>query len=918
MFMWTPGMGAAYSYTIQISTDCGFSTIYRTATIYPTAAIPTPNQYLPTADLTPDTTFCWRIRANSILGNSDWRVSAPFHTANPPTTPVLTSPVNGSIVNDSTPDLKWNTSSIYGTAVFGTYQIQIFNTGDVNNPAVIPVLDIDQGTAATPPDPELDIVTTKLYTVNRLDVVPPPANPDLALSPGTLYYARIRALNTAGEYSTWSPLIRFTVGVVGKVKSETMNPSETFGNVPGMTDPSVYQDPPTAPWLARPVPALPYSLKSLPPAYAQGDGSVPAPVSPYLGVSADNVRLLSLRPKFSWDPGGINAQAFNLQIANPMTSSSCNISDPNKSTFVAPFINVNVPDTPDLLYSYIPPLDLPANQVLCWRVRPYHNTYKYGEWSDVQIFLTSNPPPIPKPLYPSSRLNTDTTPKFQWTAVTPTRVGDTSAVFGKYEIEISFRPDFKGYTYPANKFPPYDEATLSYPVVYPALPGTPINVVALNIAPVPSTPEFPVLANAPLPFADCAKYPAVSQAYDTDPGSLTYGEANDYNEPWLNLHEDVLPVLGDPGMLLPNGSLCGAHTYYWRVRAYNSYGEYSEWSTTGVLPITVDPPTNLGMGVVDTAHLTTSLAPANVVVDARAQELRPIFTWNPVYHAEVYDVYITNSPNPFLVGTYYKRARVWTNSFQPNYDLPSGIDLYMHVFSIDSHGLYGSSLISDRVTFRLPTPPPAPSLVTAYVATYTPRMNELVNTYTPTFTWPPVIPPVAVTFDHYEIEISRDSTFSLGLADDVSGSSLAGSEFNSNFTVPALTPLTPMQKYYWRVRSCDGTLPTSVCSTWSSVSYFRTIIPSPINLTANPPGVQNPVFGWDPVPGASYYRVMYTRDPATSCAASAFPYGSNTFTNSYTLPYNFLLPSSTYQWCVWAMNPTYGPSLVSTSTYVVP
>jgi hypothetical protein len=891
---WTNGAQIVQSYTIQMSTDCpgGFSTIYRTITVS-AAAIPA-NQYAFPTDLPANTTYCFRIRGNStVYGTSGW-FNAPltYTTNNPPTAPILVSPVSGSVVNDKTPTFTWK-PGVYvpndpPATEFYTYEIAIYNSINVSTTA--PFMTFCVADALTTPlvspytvkcssgdeIPELGTITT-----TSVDV--PDTQP---LSTGT-YYWRMRTVRLVGaeyQHSAWSSVFVMKIGFVEAVDGTSMNPGEVPGNVPGLTDPA----------------ALPAPIKDIP-NYFAGPITKPGTLT---GDLSDNVRLLSLRPKFSWAPGANHGQTFQIQVADAAptatTLNGCNVSDPNSSTF-SPLL-INIGGITYVKHEYTHPYELPPNHILCWRVRPYNAAYGYGLWSDVQVFLTANPPTTPKgPFLPTSLLNTDNSPRLIWSQVAASRDSDPGTSFGKYEVEISMRSDFKGYTYPGNIVPPYDETLpIPYPLAAPIMPGNTLHVLP------PAT--YPIVG-MPLTYADCNRYPAISQAYDTDDTtpSPTFGAANDIDESWFHLYENLA---GDAGMATPNGPLCGAHTYYWRVRAYNNFGEYSDWSTVNVLPITVDRPTNLGMGVVDPDHIDpTSLLPASIVVDSRAQELRPIFTWSPVYAAKVYRISI-------LSGSFYQQNLVWGTAYQSPVDLPKNQRVAWQVVALDTTTGYGTSLSSGGVSFTTSNPPTAPKPVAPLgimSSNYTPMLTWTQSFFTPSPAFP------AITFDHYEIQLATNSAFTMGV---INGSTPApGSVYDLTFLSPALTP---MSTYYWHVRGCDNTLPVNQCSAWSITYNYRTTVPPPTALLYTAPaggGDYKPTFSWTAAAfGATSYTVLVSKYPSCSPTITSPAITGATVTGTTWTSTVNLIPGGSYYWCVRSNSLYYGTNLVvdPASPFVVP
>jgi hypothetical protein len=159
----------ASSYSIQISKYYTFSSILMTGN-------PGPSTFTPKKNLPANTTLYWRYHHNT---SGAWSTIHSFTTPNPPSVPVLTMPRPRGVVTDYTPLLQWNPVGI-PTGSFDHYQIQV-----------------DTDPLFASPDVDDNTVTTQLN-------VPPPD-----LTPDTIYYWRVRAFNTLGEYSDWQKKPRY-------------------------------------------------------------------------------------------------------------------------------------------------------------------------------------------------------------------------------------------------------------------------------------------------------------------------------------------------------------------------------------------------------------------------------------------------------------------------------------------------------------------------------------------------------------------------------------------------------------------------------------------------------------------------------------------------------------------------------------
>ena len=170
-FMWIPSADAS-TYQLEISADSSFS-----------APVTVPNLILPTDSvdtvLLPGTIYYWRVSASDSTGTSPWSAVWHFNTAGVPAqvppTPILASPANGEIGLPASIRFRWNTSA--GARM---YELQV---------------SADTSFSALASDVAGLAVTT--------DSV------DTGLSPGTRYYWRVDASDSAGT-SPWSDVWNFT------------------------------------------------------------------------------------------------------------------------------------------------------------------------------------------------------------------------------------------------------------------------------------------------------------------------------------------------------------------------------------------------------------------------------------------------------------------------------------------------------------------------------------------------------------------------------------------------------------------------------------------------------------------------------------------------------------------------------------
>ncbi|MBK8444296.1 MAG: T9SS type A sorting domain-containing protein [Sphingobacteriales bacterium] len=164
------GTNAATSYEVQVSTSSTFATIYASYSGANTS-------YTVSPALAYSTTYYWRVRSVNSCGTGAWSTIRSFTTlaCTAPAAPALSSPANAAINIALTPTLTW-------TAVSGatSYDVQVSTSNTFGST-------VASGTG----------ITGTSYTVGS------------SLSVGTIYYWRVRTINSCGT-SAWSTVYSFT------------------------------------------------------------------------------------------------------------------------------------------------------------------------------------------------------------------------------------------------------------------------------------------------------------------------------------------------------------------------------------------------------------------------------------------------------------------------------------------------------------------------------------------------------------------------------------------------------------------------------------------------------------------------------------------------------------------------------------
>lgn len=163
----------ANQYTLQVSAASTFSTLLVNATLNAT-------EYTMTKDLPQNKTLFWRVRARSSAVSGAWS-KGTFKTGNPPSVPVLVSPLNNALVRDYSPQLNWNNSTVPAGTTLKYYETEL--------------------------DDNIDFSSSTFSTSTVSDFTPA-----MDLTAITQYYWRVRAINVVNgvdHTSGWSPTWSF-------------------------------------------------------------------------------------------------------------------------------------------------------------------------------------------------------------------------------------------------------------------------------------------------------------------------------------------------------------------------------------------------------------------------------------------------------------------------------------------------------------------------------------------------------------------------------------------------------------------------------------------------------------------------------------------------------------------------------------
>lgn len=324
------------------------------------------------------------------------------------------------------------------------------------------------------------------------------------------------------------------------------------------------------------------------------------------------------------------------------------------------------------------------------------------------------------------------------------------------------------------------------------------------------------------------------------------------------------------------GPLTPNTVYYWRVRAYNTFGQYGAWSAVRAFRAAILPP------ALDTP-LDGDFLPTR----------RPTFTWQPVDGATGYTIEASTSA---AFGTKAINATINTATITYTHTADLAANT-LYYWRVKANGPNGPSAYSEVRTFRTGNPPSVPTLSA-------PANNALVTTTSPLFDWANSTVPPGVAFDHYQIQVATSSAFTTIVHDhDVTG--IANSQDNTAVLDPATT-------YYWRVRSWSA---AGHYSGWSAVRSIRIAYVAPILLTPANGSIgvpSQPTFTWTLISGATSYTLHVSKSSSFSILAINKSIPGTTYTHTLNLA------PGLYYWRVRA-NGLYGPGAWSVVfTFTVP
>ena len=591
-------------------------------------------------------------------------------------------------------------------------------------------------------------------------------------------------------------------------------------------------------------------------ALATAPSGAPASLSPSTGDTIDG------NPTFAW--GAVaGATKYRVQV----------------STAADFTVNTFSVDTAERRAT--PTADLPRG-LLYWRVAGMDAASNLGPWASTD-FTRQWGAPVPDYPNDGDTLVFPTTPlRFSWT---PLRGAQS------YQLEVDDAADFVGAT-------TYSTKNTSFVITEPRTYGQPFfwhvrGVSATNgIVSSWSGTRSNTLS---WPGTPTLVYPADSAVIAIESvgdlyfdwsavlGAKTYQLQVSPNADWTNNRTIDVPVKGTryaPPVTLNNGN------YYWRVRALDAAGtpNLGPWSAVRVF--------QRGWG---SRPVLQAPSDGNIAVGV------PTFTWTPVSHAAWYWIQVSTDVNFGSGSDCFTNRTTWTpygahagialsEPGNCGVNLVPGVTYYWHVRGVDGPVLnagieYGAGVLGLWSNT---------SNLDVHSFIYQPAMPTLASpadgatVEVPTLSWSDS--PGAT---RYHVVIVRISTGAIAASGDT---------YSTSWTPTGSLPIGVAYRWYVQPYDTNGHLsliPSVVSQPTFTLVAISTLYPAPEQVAPADAssGYVMPSLSWQPVTGATAYRVFYgvqgsgvESDLSGSVAYPAFTYATA------------VLSPGTYFWYVRAYN----------------
>ncbi len=405
-FRWTEVVGAD-NYELQYSTDNGFSI---------THTISMNNLRENSIELAlADNTYYWRVRAGRDNGDvGPWSLTCSFILdTQPPATPLIIAPANGSYIRGSVLELSWLT--VEGAA---NYRLLIDNDPDFSSPTENRILAEPKYTMTLPPDGRYfwkvasrDSAGNEAHSqswVVTVDNYPPVAPELISPADGGNVNDNTPLLSWRAALDNWG-IENYEIWIDGSLSKVVTDNIQTSENAPELAD-----GPHT--WRVRAFDHAVNENASLTWTFFVDTAPPPTPskVAP-----ADGTRTSSKTVAFEWlsvSDDGSPVTFYELWVDD----------DPG---FGSPKVLENVAGNSENTQ--------PPDGNYYWRVRAYDNAGNASEFENAWTLLVDNtPPPKPSLTWPKEGVEENTSrPIFSWVAVE-----DVSGV--TYELQVDNDNDF--------------------------------------------------------------------------------------------------------------------------------------------------------------------------------------------------------------------------------------------------------------------------------------------------------------------------------------------------------------------------------------------------------------------------------------------------------------------------------------------
>ena len=731
VFKWKSSTGAKYYQFEYNTTNDSETYIFRSGEI--STLFITPST-LPTDEL-----IYWYVRAKDVAGNwSDW--SDPFTvkiTLPVPGKPILSSPANNKLTNNTTPELSW------GAVDYSqTYHVQV--ASDTKFVSIVE---------------EQEDISELTYVLTG------------ELADGK-YYWRVRAENANEEYGVWSKANYFTIDTQAPAVPLMISPvngAENVGiptlkwkkatgakyyqieyNTVNDTESYVYRsDEMTATyykagameqmvgyyWYVRAKDVAgnwsdwsePYTIMVVP----------PVPGKPKLISPASKNITNDTTPELSW--GAVNySETYHVQVASD-------------TKFVS--IVEEQEDISELTYVLTGEL---ADGKYYWRVRAENANEDYGGWSKANYFtIDTQAPAAPLMISPVNGAENVGIPTLKWKKATGAKY---------YQMEYNTINDTESYVYRSDEM----TATSFKASAMEQMVGYYWYVRAKDVAGNWGdwSEPYTIMVVPPVPGKPKLISPANNNMTNDTTPELSWGAVN-YSETYhVQVASDTKFVsiveeqegVGELTYTLTGELVDGK--YYWRVRAENANDVYGGWSKANYFTIDTQPPA---------APVLNS--PANGTQNVGT----PALKWSKVSDAKYYEFQYNTVDDK---ETYVYRSSEFTGTTIKPYIMDQMVWYYWYVRAKDKAGNWSDW--SEPYTVKVVPPVPAKAVQ------FLPANNANIIETSPVLSWQDA------SYGYiYQVEVDDSQYFTdpdYTLNSEVKANSL---------TVESLTT----GKWYWRVRA---------------------------------------------------------------------------------------------------------------------